>query len=244
MDVDLHLGYPIDVAQREAGTRQATYEFEVGNSPDTQRAGMHAALDIMTLGAWELFGTIIEASQGSTQRILIVYGPDNRVKEIIRVAEPPPKEEEEASDGDAVSEVGTFTPNVKVRSQSEAKTSELSKPRYSEANAQYAVAVFFNEKTTDMSAKAEERLRQAGFKVARLEIPSDPSELTELTGTLPQVNSVVHFTPDARVKAEEIDNILTSVSRFERLTVQKRGVEEKFFTILDPEHQFSVYLVN
>lgn len=243
-DVDFNLGYPIEVVPGSDGTHHATYEYEIGNAPDTRRAEMHAALDIVTLGAWELFGTIIEASQGSTERILIVYGPNNRVKDIIRIEELRETSEKEASDGDTPAQVGTFTPNVGVGSEREAKVSELSKPRYSEANTEYVVAVFFNERTKDISAHAEERLKQAGFKVARLEIPSDPSQLTELSGPVPQVNSIVHFTPDAKVKAEEIDNILTSVSRFGRLTVQKRGLEEKFFSVLDPDHQFSVYLVN
>jgi hypothetical protein len=80
-DVESYLGKP-EKQKTEGNRTRAVYEYQVGNEPAPARAGMHAILDIGTLGLWEFIGTPIELVRGSTRRLTIFYGPDNRVQEI------------------------------------------------------------------------------------------------------------------------------------------------------------------
>jgi hypothetical protein len=80
-DVESYLGKP-EKTKEKNGKTIAVYKYQVGNEPAPARAGMHAILDVGTLGLWEFIGTPIELIKGSTRRLTVIYGPDNRVVEI------------------------------------------------------------------------------------------------------------------------------------------------------------------
>jgi len=79
--VESYLGKP--VKERTKGEQTiAVYEYQVGNEPAPARAGMHAILDVGTLGLWEFIGTPIELVKGSKRRLTVIYGADNKAVEI------------------------------------------------------------------------------------------------------------------------------------------------------------------
>ncbi len=81
--VDSYLGKP--VKEFTKGDRQvAIYEYEVGNEPAPARAGMHAILDVGTLGLWEFVGTPYELTKGKKRRLRIVYDQDDKVVQILK----------------------------------------------------------------------------------------------------------------------------------------------------------------
>jgi len=80
-DVESYMGKPEKTKQEGLNTI-AVYKYEVGNEPAPARAGMHAILDVATLGLWEFIGTPIELVKGRTRRLTVIYGPDNRALEI------------------------------------------------------------------------------------------------------------------------------------------------------------------
>ena len=80
-EVESYLGKPVKTKTEEWRTI-AVYQYQVGNEPAPARAGMHALLDVGTLGLWEFIGTPIELVKGSTRRLTVIYGPDNKVVEI------------------------------------------------------------------------------------------------------------------------------------------------------------------
>lgn len=85
-EVELQLGSPISSVTTPNGTRTHTYEYELGNEPNTLRAIGHGAMDLLTLGIWEVIATPVEASQGAKYRMTIVYGHDDRVVAISQPA--------------------------------------------------------------------------------------------------------------------------------------------------------------
>lgn len=61
----------------------ATYEYIVGNEPSTGRAVGHAAMDVLTLGVWEIIGTPIEAmNQGEKINVTIRYDSDGNATNV------------------------------------------------------------------------------------------------------------------------------------------------------------------
>jgi len=80
-EVESYLGKPAKTKSEDDRTI-AVYKYQVGNEPAPARAGMHAILDVGTLGLWEFIGTPIELVKGSTRRLTVIYGPDNKVVEI------------------------------------------------------------------------------------------------------------------------------------------------------------------
>ncbi len=72
-DVELQLGQPHKVAELENGAREAAYKFEVGNDPNAIRAIGHGALDVASLGLWEIVGTPIEVSTGKEREVSVTY---------------------------------------------------------------------------------------------------------------------------------------------------------------------------
>ncbi|MBI4642541.1 MAG: hypothetical protein HY790_08135 [Deltaproteobacteria bacterium] len=80
-EVESYLGKPVKTKTEDWRTI-AVYKYQVGNEPAPARAGMHAILDVGTLGLWEFIGTPIELIKGSTRRLTVIYGPDNKVVEI------------------------------------------------------------------------------------------------------------------------------------------------------------------
>ena len=78
----MHLGPPVQTSTQPDGTVISTYEYEIGNEPSAGRAVGHAAMDVLTLGVWEIVGTPIEGVTGDKYRAIITYGADNRVANI------------------------------------------------------------------------------------------------------------------------------------------------------------------
>jgi hypothetical protein len=82
-DVEAQLGPPGSVSPLPDGTQSCTYEYEVGNAPSPERAVVHGALDVFTLGMWEVFeGTSLEAGTGSKYRMTVFYDQKDAAKEI------------------------------------------------------------------------------------------------------------------------------------------------------------------
>jgi hypothetical protein len=81
-DVQAQLGMPISERILDNGDSVCTYEYEVGNEPSVDRAVTHGAMDVFTLGLWELVGTPMEAVQGEKFEMTVTYGPDGKAKAI------------------------------------------------------------------------------------------------------------------------------------------------------------------
>ena len=81
-DVELQLGQPHKSVQQANGTEVATYKYEVGNDPNAVRAIGHAALDVASVGLWEVVGTPIEAATGDEFELEITYDELGRVMEL------------------------------------------------------------------------------------------------------------------------------------------------------------------
>ena len=81
-EVELHLGPPVASSTLENGFRADRYEYEVGNDPSAGRAIGHAAMDVLTFGAWEIIGTPIEGFKGTDRVVVITYDANDRVVQI------------------------------------------------------------------------------------------------------------------------------------------------------------------
>ena len=77
----LNLGQPTKTFAKE-GIRTDVFHLERGNQPSTGRAMGHAAMDVLTLGLWEVVGTPIEGFSGDTFTVSIEYDADERVTNI------------------------------------------------------------------------------------------------------------------------------------------------------------------
>ena len=78
-EMELQVGYPVSSTPVPEGGTVDIYEFEVGKNPSHERGALNGLLDLLTLGAWEVPGTLIELSVGEKRRIQVTYGPDDRV---------------------------------------------------------------------------------------------------------------------------------------------------------------------
>ena len=81
-DVELQLGAPEAVDDLPDGMRKATYSYEVGNDPNAVRAIGHGALDVASVGLWEVIGTPIEYSIGDERQVFITYDEAGKVTAI------------------------------------------------------------------------------------------------------------------------------------------------------------------
>jgi hypothetical protein len=81
-EVEMHLGSPRNSTTLADGRRTDIYEYEIGNEPSAGRAIGHGAMDVLTLGLWEVIGTPIEGVQGERYHATITYGPDEKVIDI------------------------------------------------------------------------------------------------------------------------------------------------------------------
>ena len=88
--LELELGYPVSSTRLPQGGSVDIYEFQLGRGPSDKRAMSHGLLDILTLGIWEVPGTLIELSVGEKRRIQVTYGPDDRVTEFRAAPEAQP----------------------------------------------------------------------------------------------------------------------------------------------------------
>ncbi len=81
-EVELQLGSPVKSVTAPGGKRIDIYEYEIGNEPSAGRAVGHGALDLLTLGLWEVVGTPIEALQGKKYEMTITYSQNDKVEAI------------------------------------------------------------------------------------------------------------------------------------------------------------------
>jgi hypothetical protein len=71
--IEAELGPPKSEVTLADGRTQSTYHYQVGNESSAGRAAVHAGMDILTLGIWELVGTPMEAMQGEKMQLVVVY---------------------------------------------------------------------------------------------------------------------------------------------------------------------------
>jgi len=82
-EVENQLGTPCGVEPLGAGKRRAVYCAELTKEPSQHRATIYFILDCVTLGIWELPGTIYELRREHRKvEVAVVYGPDDRIVEI------------------------------------------------------------------------------------------------------------------------------------------------------------------
>ena len=74
----------------------AKYHYTIGNKPDAGRAIAHGAMDVLTLGLWEVIGTPVEAIIVKHYDMTVTYDRDMRV---IAVNAPVEMIKEEESQG-------------------------------------------------------------------------------------------------------------------------------------------------
>lgn len=89
---DLRVGMSIDeahfilrdytpaVSYTPEGYRIEEYKIEMGNAPSGGRALGHLAMDVLTLGGWEILGTPMEGFSSSSMRLNITYKDDKITK--------------------------------------------------------------------------------------------------------------------------------------------------------------------
>jgi hypothetical protein len=87
--VEAELGHPAATNESTEGKQEATYKYEMGNSPNTGRAWVNFYVDLYTIGLAEPILTVIELLQGHDEETRIVYGHDNRILEIHGYTPPP-----------------------------------------------------------------------------------------------------------------------------------------------------------
>ena len=95
-EIERELGYPRAINTLEDGSLECVYEYEIGNEPSAGRAVLHAGMDILTLGLWEVVGTPVEAVQGTKYEMTVVYGSDGVAQSVktTKVSAPPPKKKD------------------------------------------------------------------------------------------------------------------------------------------------------
>ena len=78
-EVTAMLGAPDSTIPHERGSICA-YTFETDNEPSAGRAVAHGAMDLLTLGIWEVVGTPIELLVSGESHVLIIeFDQDDRV---------------------------------------------------------------------------------------------------------------------------------------------------------------------
>ncbi len=86
---ELQLGIPTSTKALEAGKKEDTYKYEMGNSPNGARATLYFYYDLATLGFAEPIFSIIEVFQGHDEETRIVYSIDDHILEIKGFRPPP-----------------------------------------------------------------------------------------------------------------------------------------------------------
>ena len=81
-EVEMHLGSAAQTTTHPDGTITSVYNYEVGNDPSAGRAIGHAALDVLTLGAWEIVGTPVEGVQGEKYQAFVTYDEQGDTEKI------------------------------------------------------------------------------------------------------------------------------------------------------------------
>ena len=79
--VILNLGQPTQTLATETG-RTDIFRLERGNEASTGRAIGHAAMDVLTLGTWEIIGTPVEGFSGDKFTVTIEYDEAEKVTKV------------------------------------------------------------------------------------------------------------------------------------------------------------------
>ena len=87
--VEAEFGHPTATNESTDGKQEATYKYEMGNSPNTGRAWVNFYIDLATIGLAEPILSIIELLQGHDEETRIVYGSDKKILEIHGYTPPP-----------------------------------------------------------------------------------------------------------------------------------------------------------
>jgi len=84
-EVEFQLGAPVSVATVDPGKTQAKYQYDIGNEPSAGRAVAHGAMDVLTLGLWEVVGTPVELASGDKLELTITYNELDEIEHVGRV---------------------------------------------------------------------------------------------------------------------------------------------------------------
>lgn len=80
--VESVLGAPVNYNKLTSGGSQAIYEFEIGNEPDSGRAALWLAADVILVLLPELIGTPYEMNKGEMKRIKVIYDDNDIVTKL------------------------------------------------------------------------------------------------------------------------------------------------------------------
>ena len=88
--VEAEFGHPVATSSLTEGKQEASYKYEMGNSPNSGRAWVwgYAWLTIIGILGEPIY-SLIELNMGHDEETRIVYGSDNRVLEIHGYTPPP-----------------------------------------------------------------------------------------------------------------------------------------------------------
>jgi hypothetical protein len=88
--VEAEFGHPAVTNELTGGKQEATYKYEMGNSPNTGRAWMYGYAWLTIIGILgEPIYSLIELNMGHDEETRIVYGPDDKILEIHGYTPPP-----------------------------------------------------------------------------------------------------------------------------------------------------------
>ena len=87
--VEAEFGHPAATNALSDGKQEATYKYEMANSPNSGRAWVYFYIDLATIGLAEPILTVMELIQPHDEETRIVYGPDNKILEIQGYTPPP-----------------------------------------------------------------------------------------------------------------------------------------------------------
>jgi hypothetical protein len=81
-EVIVNIGQPSSTTTTADGGRIDIFRLERGDEPSAGRAVGHAAMDVLTLGAWEVIGVPVEAFTGDKFTLTITYDTTDKVTHI------------------------------------------------------------------------------------------------------------------------------------------------------------------
>ena len=88
--VEAEFGRPVATNSLTEGKQEASYKYEMGNSPNTGRAWVYGYAWLSIIGILgEPIYSLIELNMGHNEETRIVYGPDNKIVEIHGYTPPP-----------------------------------------------------------------------------------------------------------------------------------------------------------